>query len=46
MISVSNLGKDFGDRTLFADASFQLNPASATAWSAPTAPARRRFSAS
>jgi ATPase subunit of ABC transporter with duplicated ATPase domains len=26
MISVSNLGKSFGDRTLFADASFQLNP--------------------
>jgi len=26
MISVSNLRKDFGDRTLFADASFQLNP--------------------
>ncbi|MBA2246091.1 MAG: ABC-F family ATP-binding cassette domain-containing protein [Gemmatimonadetes bacterium] len=26
MISVSNLAKEFGDRTLFADASFQLNP--------------------
>jgi ATPase subunit of ABC transporter with duplicated ATPase domains len=26
MISVSNLEKSFGDRTLFADASFQLNP--------------------
>jgi ATPase subunit of ABC transporter with duplicated ATPase domains len=26
MISVSNLGKTFGDRTLFANASFQLNP--------------------
>jgi ATPase subunit of ABC transporter with duplicated ATPase domains len=26
MISVSNLSKAFGDRTLFADASFQLNP--------------------
>ena len=26
MISVSNLEKTFGDRTLFADASFQLNP--------------------
>ena len=26
MISVSNLAKSFGDRTLFADASFQLNP--------------------
>jgi ATPase subunit of ABC transporter with duplicated ATPase domains len=25
MISVSNLGKSFGDRTLFADATFQLN---------------------
>ena len=27
MISVSNLAKSFGDRTLFAGASFQLNPA-------------------
>ncbi|HCK91276.1 MAG TPA: ABC-F family ATPase [Gemmatimonadetes bacterium] len=26
MISISNLAKDFGDRTLFANASFQLNP--------------------
>ncbi len=26
MISVSNLSKEFGDRVLFADASFQLNP--------------------
>ncbi len=26
MISVSNLGKSFGDRTLFAGASFQLDP--------------------
>ncbi|HSR14478.1 MAG TPA: ATP-binding cassette domain-containing protein, partial [Gemmatimonadales bacterium] len=26
MISVSNLAKSFGDRTLFAGASFQLNP--------------------
>ncbi|HEX8694403.1 MAG TPA: ABC-F family ATP-binding cassette domain-containing protein [Longimicrobium sp.] len=26
MISVSNLAKEFGDRVLFADASFQLNP--------------------
>jgi len=26
MISVSNLSKDYGDRTLFAGASFQLNP--------------------
>jgi len=26
MISVSNLGKAYGDRTLFAGASFQLNP--------------------
>ncbi|MEX2572570.1 MAG: ABC-F family ATP-binding cassette domain-containing protein [Gemmatimonadota bacterium] len=26
MISVSNLEKTYGDRTLFADASFQLNP--------------------
>ena len=26
MISVSSLAKSFGDRTLFADASFQLNP--------------------
>ncbi|HST63347.1 MAG TPA: ATP-binding cassette domain-containing protein, partial [Longimicrobium sp.] len=26
MISVSNLEKSFGDRVLFADASFQLNP--------------------
>ena len=26
MISVSNLAKSFGDRVLFADASFQLNP--------------------
>jgi ATPase subunit of ABC transporter with duplicated ATPase domains len=26
MISVSNLAKDYGDRTLFAGASFQLNP--------------------
>ncbi len=26
MISVTNLAKSFGDRTLFADASFQLNP--------------------
>src|SRR5690606_5110803 len=26
MISVSNLAKSFGDRSLFADASFQLNP--------------------
>jgi ATPase subunit of ABC transporter with duplicated ATPase domains len=26
MISVSNLSKQFGDRTLFANASFQLNP--------------------
>jgi ATPase subunit of ABC transporter with duplicated ATPase domains len=26
MISVSNLGKSYGERTLFADASFQLNP--------------------
>jgi ATPase subunit of ABC transporter with duplicated ATPase domains len=26
MISVSNLGKSFGDRVLFEDASFQLNP--------------------
>jgi ATPase subunit of ABC transporter with duplicated ATPase domains len=26
MISVSNLAKEFGDRILFADASFQLNP--------------------
>ena len=26
MISVSNLGKSFGDRVLFAGASFQLNP--------------------
>src|SRR5690606_12529786 len=26
MISVSNLEKTFGDRTLFQDASFQLNP--------------------
>ena len=26
MISVSNLKKEFGDRVLFADASFQLNP--------------------
>ncbi|MFW6331127.1 MAG: ABC-F family ATP-binding cassette domain-containing protein [Gemmatimonadota bacterium] len=26
MISVSNLAKEFGDRTLFADVSFQLNP--------------------
>ena len=26
MISVSNLAKSFGDRTLFASASFQLNP--------------------
>ncbi|MEM7414732.1 MAG: ABC-F family ATP-binding cassette domain-containing protein [Gemmatimonadota bacterium] len=26
MISVSSLAKDFGDRTLFADASFLLNP--------------------
>src|SRR5688500_15217398 len=25
MISISNLGKSFGDRTLFADAQFQLN---------------------
>ena len=26
MISISNLAKDFGDRTLFSNASFQLNP--------------------
>src|SRR5687768_4219131 len=26
MISVSNLSRSFGDRTLFADAAFQLNP--------------------
>src|SRR5687768_17857156 len=26
MISVSNLSKSFGDRTLFEDAAFQLNP--------------------
>jgi ATPase subunit of ABC transporter with duplicated ATPase domains len=26
MISVSNLSKEFGDRVLFADAAFQLNP--------------------
>ena len=26
MISVSNLAKSFGDRTLFAGVSFQLNP--------------------
>ena len=26
MISVSNLEKSYGDRVLFADASFQLNP--------------------
>ncbi|HSG49691.1 MAG TPA: ATP-binding cassette domain-containing protein, partial [Longimicrobiales bacterium] len=26
MISVSNLAKSYGDRVLFADASFQLNP--------------------
>ncbi|MDH3227880.1 MAG: ATP-binding cassette domain-containing protein, partial [Thermoleophilia bacterium] len=26
MISVSGLSKEYGDRTLFAGASFQLNP--------------------
>src|SRR5688500_3050859 len=26
MISVSNLGKSYGDRVLFEDAAFQLNP--------------------
>ena len=26
MISISNIAKDFGDRTLFSNASFQLNP--------------------
>lgn len=43
MITISNLAMQFGGSVLFKQVDLQFTPAAATALSAPTARANRRF---